>query len=234
MIDATFASAALEKFVGCDSDESNAGSPECPSIWMFGIEHGETKRNQVPEPFTGGYSISEQLTYPYNQKAFKLLSAIEGRKVSDYKAFAEEKQPFVSGVPGYFKGNLYPFACRNVHTWPTYAALETGTNDKREYQVWCRQFRLPTLKRWIDEYGPKLFIGVGIGCRDEFVQAVFGESASLTEHRICVGDYQKRVFSHVSQAITLVVVPHFSGANGLNSDDSIQQVGTLIAGLIPA
>ena len=232
MIDPVFAAAALEKFVGCDSDESNAGTAEMPSVWLFGIEHGAVgnivQESQLP---ANEYSVGQQLTYTYNRKAFKLLAAIEGRNVADYRDFAEEKQPFVRGVPGYFKGNLYPFACSNVNNWPEDAARETGTTDKREYQDWCRMSRLPTLHTWVNEYQPRLFIGVGVTCRDEFSQAVFGARCAFTDHAFNVNGHRKRAFSRTEQGRTLAVVPHFSGANGLNSDESIQIVGRLIADL---
>ncbi|MDO8776170.1 MAG: hypothetical protein Q7K57_47185 [Burkholderiaceae bacterium] len=235
MIDPIFETEAVKKFVGCDSDEVNAGTPTSPSVWMFGIEHGTygaRSESSVDVPTDQGYSIEEQLRYPYNQKAFKLLAAIEGLNVEEYRRFAEEKQPFVKTIPGYFKGNLYPFACRNLGVWPDDAARETGTTDKREYQRWCRDYRLPAIKRWVEEYQPKLFIGVGVTCRDEFALAVFGEFVSFREDLLSVNGHKKRIFSHVKDMKRLVVVPHFSGANGLNSDESIQGAGEIISGVM--
>lgn len=235
MIDPVFAAAALEKFVGCDSDEVNAGTPEQPSIWMFGIEHGAAGcAIPGPELPNSRYPVEQHLTYKYNRTAFKLLAAIEGKTVNGYRDFADEKQPFVRGVPGYFKGNLYPFACSDVNNWPDDAAKETGTTDKKEYQEWCRMSRLPTLHQWVDEYRPRLFIGVGISCRAEFSRAVFGLKATFIEHAFIVNGHRKRAFSHTERGRTLVVVSHFSGANGLNSDESIQMAGGLIADLLLA
>jgi hypothetical protein len=140
-----FAEEALAKFDGCDSDELAAGTPSAPSIWLFGVEHGTYKSGHDGTgvtPKSGGYTIEEQREYPYNLKAFKLLAAMKGMRVEQWPEFAEAHQPFVRGSKGFFKGNLFPFACHNVGDWPEDNARDTGMADKREYIAWCKERRL--------------------------------------------------------------------------------------------
>ena len=123
------------------------------------------------------------------------------------------------------KGNLYPFACHNVSSWPERAVTATGTTDKDEYRRWCQEHRLPTIKKWIDEYQPRMVVGVGIGCRSDFTKAVFGQEVDLREKVLSVNGHQKRLFYFTQGWRRLVVIPHFSGAYGLNSNASLQEAG---------
>lgn len=227
-----FSEYALEKFSGCDCDELAAGTPSKPSIWLFGIEHGTFR--SIHDPDHNGaatdenYSVSTQLKWPYNQKAFKLLAAIDGHSCSEYLEFAHSKQPFAKGSPGYFKGNLYPVACHSVDAWDDQAISETGFTSKKEYQSWCMQHRLPTIHAWLNEHQPRLFIGVGIRHASDFSTAVFGEALPLTHHQFLINNAKKNVFYRADGWRKLVVIPHFSGPNGLNSNASIQEVGGFI------
>lgn len=235
MMDSNFAKAALSKFVGCDGDEIAAGNCASPSVWLFGIEHGTYKSKH--EGHQGAseddqYSISTQLQWPYNQKAFKLLAAVNGYRVDEYLRFAEEHQPFVKGRAGYFKGNLYPFAFHDVASWTKEAELATGMRDKAIYKRWCQEHRLPSIKEWVDEYRPRIFIGVGVGCRVDFSMAVFGRLVDFSEEVIVVNGRRKRFFYFTEDWRKLIVVPHFSGANGLNSNESLQKAGQLVASVM--
>jgi len=232
MID--FYKASLEKFVGCDCDELAAGTPSAPSIWLFGNEHGKDKNphdGTLPDIDTDQYSISTQRKWRYNQKAFKLLAAMNGYKVDDWKKFADDKQPFVKGTTGYFKGNLFPFACHDVHHWPDDNKKETGMDDKHHYQEWCRKHRIPAIRSWVEEYQPKVFIGVGIGYRDDFSRAALGNDSRLVEDSISDGTRIRRVFYQINGKTKLVIVPHFSSAYGLNSNALLQAAGEFIANI---
>ena len=230
-----FCKEALEKFCGCDNSEIEAGSLQQPAIWLFGLEHGTYKSkhdenvNTREELDDEDYSIETQLKWPYNQKAFKLLAAMRKEYgVKKYKEFAEDNQPFVKGTPGFFKGNLYPFPCHKFSKWPETAHTDTGFSTKEEYLQWCKEHRLPKIKSWVEEYGPKLFIGVGISNRNEFSLAVFGELVEFGEKEIIVKADRKRIFYYAKGNNRLVVIPHFSGPYGLNSDESLQQVGEFL------
>ncbi|MCO4089981.1 MAG: hypothetical protein HEQ17_14015 [Limnohabitans sp.] len=232
MIAESFAEEALSKFAGCDSDEVAAGSPATPSIWVLGIEHGTfNSRHEEASgvgPEDDSYSIEMQLRWPYNKKAFKLLASMHGYMVDRFLEFATTHQPFVKGRSGFFKGNLYPFACHDVSSWPERAVKATGTPDKNEYIRWCHEHRLPTIRNWIDEYQPRVIIGVGISCRSDFSKAVFGQEVELREKILDINGHQKRLFHFTQGWRKLVVIPHFSGAYGLNSNASLQEAGKFI------
>ena len=188
MLHKKFIQESLEKFSGCDNGIEQAGSISNPSIWLFGIEFGTYKSKHDENPDTRDesedemYSVKTQLKWPYNQKAFKLLASIDkDYGVSKYIEFAERYKPFVKGSTGYFKGNLYPYPCNKVKHWPESAIEETGAVTKNEYLNWCKRYRLPIIKNWINEHQPKIFIGVGITNRNEFSEAVFGKKVNLTE-----------------------------------------------------
>ena len=222
--------APSQEFDGCDGGDP--GSPSQPSIWLFGIEHGVYKSRNDPNYVIPNkdesYSVATQLAWPYNRNAFKLLAAINDIPVTEYINFANEKSPFVVGAKGYFKGNLYPHACRNVDDWPMAAKDETGMT-KDEYKAWCQCSHFPVISSWINKYQPSLFIGVGITNRNEFSQVVFQSPIELSEHQFSVNWHIKKIFHAKSDTRKLVVVPHLSGSrHGLNSNQSVQQAGSFI------
>lgn len=234
-----FARKSVEKFVGCDSDEIGAGSKESPSIWMFGLEHGTYKSINEDsfvsesEELDNNYSIETQKKWPYNKKAFKLLAAMhKDYEVENWLEFANKYQPFVKGQEGFFKGNLYPFPCKSVKDWPQKAIDATGCNTKKEYLDWCEGNRLPAINSWVNEYQPKIIIGVGLGNKQDFSLAVFKNSVAFREFTFLVNGHNKRLLYFVGGNRKLVVVPHFSGVNGLNSDESLQVAGEFISGVI--
>lgn len=238
MINEDIANSMLAEFDGCDSD--NPGSPDSRAVWLFGIEPGKKgKKPEITEDDAivskdDSYSINTQLGYRFNQKAFKLLAAMYGYPVDRFREFAYDHQPFVRGQKDklkgdlFFKGNLYPYACHNVDEWPEDAIKETGLSDKDEYRKWCRESRLPAIKRWVDKYRPAIFIGVGITCRHEFALAVFGKEVPFKEERFIINTHIKSIFHFIEGSMKLVVVPHFAGPHGLNSNKSLQEVGLLI------
>jgi hypothetical protein len=116
--------------------------------------------------------------------------------------------------------------------WPEIAIEITGAANKDEYRKWCSEHRLPVIKKWIEEHSPKIFIGVGIERRTEFSFAIFGKSENLSEYIINVNGHEKRIFYHVAGNKKLVVVPHFSGPSGLNSDVSLQKTGEFITSIM--
>lgn len=240
MLNHQFIQDSLEKFSGCDSNEEQAGSVSSPSIWMFGIEFGTYKSKHDENSRTRDtleddeYSIHTQLKWPYNRKAFKLLAAMKkDYGVSRYIEFAEKYKPFAKGSAGYFKGNIYPYPCNRVKYWPESAIKITGASSKSEYIAWCKEYRIPLINAWVNKYQPKLFIGVGISNRNEFSEAVFAEKVNLVEKTLVdVHGHKKRFFYYVEGGKKLVVIPHFSGPYGLNSDDSLRLAGEFISGLV--
>lgn len=237
----TFMALALDKFSGFDNTEREAGSPGDPAIWLLGLEHG-TYRSRHENAYNGGggntagddgYSVEMQMRWPYNKKAFKLLAAMDSSYgVKRYREFARHRQPFVKGSRGYFKGNLYPFPCNRFDSWNSDAELNTGFASKKDYLRWCRDNRLPVVHSWVNAHAPEIIIGVGIGSRKAFSRAVFGSEVELGEHRFYVNGHRKRLFYRVEGDRKLVVVPHFSGSHGLNSDESLQLSGEFISSVL--
>jgi hypothetical protein len=239
MLHHQFIKESLEKFSGCDNSVEQAGNINKPSIWLFGIEFGTYKSKHDDNLETRdtaedeNYSVKTQLKWPYNQKAFKLLASInKDYGVKRYIEFAEKYKPFEKGSTEFFKGNLYPFPCNTVKHWPVSAIKETGAATKDEYLKWCKEYRLPVINKWINEHQPKIFIGVGITNSHEFSEAVFGEKVNLIEKNIVVNGHKKRLFHHIKGKKKLIIIPHFSGRYGLNSDVSLQKVGEFISELI--
>lgn len=230
--------ALLAKFAGCDTDDA----PEKRSIWLMGIEHGwpkDAEKTRAENADDDSYSISMQRQWPYNRNAFKLLAVAHGQPVSEWESFAERHQPFVKGCQGYFKGNLYPFAAPNVGEWPESARNASGFDSKEEYRVWCREHRLPTIKRWVDEYTPSIVIGVGNTFRNEFAEAVFGRRVALEAVEAVIqgktAAQKKRLYHAREDGLQLVVIPHLSGGrNGLNSDASLAWAGEIVRRLLSA
>ena len=163
---------------------------------------------------------------------------MNGYPVEKFREFAHLHQPFVRGLKDefkgglYFKGNLYPYACYQVKEWPEDAQLETGISDKEEYRQWCLKYRFPAIVKWVNKYQPKVVICVGITCRSEFSLAVFGKIVEFKEEKIVVNAHIKTIYYSIDEPINLVVVPHFSGPYGLNSNQSLQKAGSFISSII--
>jgi len=230
VIDLLFATEGIAKFACCESDERAAGSPSSRAIWFFGIapEAASDACSAIPARPGSGSHAREMQRGVYQRRALKLLAAVNGYRVEEFARFAGNERPFVAGGRGYFKGNLYPFPYQARHAWAEPAVTRTGTADKREYERWCVDLRLPAIKAWVDEYRPRIFIGVGIRWRQDFSKAVFGDARSLAEETLTVNNHGKRLLYAADGWRKLVVVPHFSGPNGLNSNASLQIAGGFI------
>lgn len=141
------------------------GTPEQPSIWVLGIEPGwsiadaiaDKKADPVREANVAKYAIEQQLTWPYNCKAFQLLAEMNGEKLEDYVEFAQRVRPFEQGCKGYFKANLFPEPFNNVHEWPPKPpkrqALKTRMTIARGYaqlaSTSCRNGSKSAARKWL-------------------------------------------------------------------------------------
>jgi hypothetical protein len=219
-------------FAGCDGGD--LGTPDNPSIWLFGIEPGWSKRDAAREasavnevdPRFERYEIGLQLEWPFNRNAFKLLAALDGRDPSTYREFAIERRPFEAGSRGYFKGNLSPIPFRRASEWDDDARQKTGFKDRASYDAWMIETRLPVIAKWIIKFKPSLFIGVGLSRADLFARAA--GAGTLHSRVFEVNGHKKRVHWSTDGHANLLVVPHLSGgANGLNSDASVRIVAQI-------
>ena len=145
-----------DQFVS-NADGGDPGSPEKPSVWLFGVEPGWSLEDARGAEPTGGqvvprddrYSVEQQLDWPFNRNAFKLLSALDGGESSSYREFARRVRPFEKGYQGYFKGNLFPLALNSIRTWHADAQRHTGFETKNQYQEWVRSVRFPIVASWM-------------------------------------------------------------------------------------
>ena len=202
---------------------------------MFGLEPGWSKKDENDEKNGGGttklelesYSTALQMKWPFNRNAFKLLAAMNGREISDYKSFAEEQHIFERGSQEYLKGNLHPLAFRQVEDWDRTASSSTGFLDKESYRLWIKENRFPVITEWIERCRPKLFIGVGNSHRKEFMTVT--RSPSYEERKFPINGFTKKMYLTKSGLVPLAVIPHLSrGKNGLNSDEAIQKTADKI------
>lgn len=222
-------------------DGGDVGSPDAPSIWLFGLEPGWSTSDQQNEETGNGnseeelkcYSVEMQLGWPFNRNAFKLLAALKGNAPKDYVKFAMQDHPFERGYSGYFKGNLFPSACNNVGIWGDEHRLETGFDDKSDYQNWMRTTRFAIVKAWIERCRPKLLICTGLTHLHDFL-AVTDTPEVPEPHVFSVNGHSKRVHVASSGIVPMAVIPHLSGGvHSLNSFQAISETATYIAQALP-
>lgn len=169
-------------FSGCDGGDLE--SSVSPSIWVCGIEWGgdlsykwlkeelDIYYNQS-SPGKGYDSARENLACRYNINTMKLLCAINGMECSEYKNFALEQKPFVSGSSGYFKMNLYPirFKGDSPDKWSIWINSLTGFSNKNEYQNWCRKNRFRLFRELTKNMNQNLLSSFGRRISEEMSSA---------------------------------------------------------------
>lgn len=113
----------LTAFSGCKGGE--IGSAEQPSIWGCGIEWGqgfetsevlrdyiESREQWAASPSLDQEEFLEMLKYPYDRSTLKLLTAMSGGKVDEYKSYLEKHKQ--NNGTGLFMLNLYPIDFKNT------------------------------------------------------------------------------------------------------------------------
>jgi len=226
------------EFSGCDGGD--IGSKNNRATWICGIEWGgghtpdsliEHMSKDFSAPPSGYDDWKENLEYIFNWQIMKLLSAIEGNKVGDYKKFAEEKKPFVEDSKGYFKMNLYPigFKDTNENRWQIEFSKITGFNSKADYIQWCKNKRFPQMTKWTLEYKPKLIICLGKTYIKDFKQIFLSNNIQLNTKLI---DDKELTWGYNELDTLVVILPFMVNANGLNKNQTIQKFGEEISNLI--
>ena len=142
----------------------------------------------------------------------KLFAVIHGEPIERHEQFARLHQPWVPGAKGYFKGNLYPYPCRNLGTWSEQAIKETGFERKEDFVKWCNEHRLPAIAGAVRQYRPKLFIGAGSNMANEFSLAYFGASLPLETYQFSINGHTKKIRYATYNSGRLVVLPHMAAA----------------------
>jgi len=237
-VDVDFESWAMS-FSGCDGGD--IGSPTTPSIWFCGIEWGgaesqsehgirDTFSNPIVDPPKGYDSPDTNFAYIFNWQALKLLAAIHGYRVEQYKEFGRMHLPFVDGSSGFFKLNLFPFAFKDTSPehWSLDVSSATGFPTKQDYLDWVRSKRLPILREWARKYVPKLIVCVGSTYSEDFRQS-FGDQIDFSTETIegKVLQWTKNISGTV-----VAIVPFMVNRNGLTRNVAIQAFGDRIRNLL--
>lgn len=232
-------------FYGCDGGD--LGSPSNKSIWACGIEWGGREDPATMEDFfrdeykAEEYSKScpvyerwqHNLEYNYNWQLMKILSAIAGGNVGEYKKFAEEIKPFTKGSAGYFKMNLYPLAFKDTshEHWTEKLYKVTGFETKPQYIEWVQKNRFPVIRSWTEKYSPKLVLCTGITYKHEFYQAFGVNDPSRMKEEII--DERSLAYGVNKQGTLVAVIPFMVGSPyGLLKNTSIQKFGQRIRELL--
>jgi len=226
-------------FSGCDGGDPNA------KVWLSGIEWGGGDDeayygDKLPREIGNGsyqppkrYDWKDSLTYPYGRSFAKLYAAMQGRDVASYREIGDYDGSEV------FKLNLYPIAFRNTddQLWRKHGLERlTGFKDKYLYQAWCMLHRFPAFSEKLREHSPEIIIGTGVTCLSEFFLCFgrhMGREERIQSTQVSSengGNTQERTiyWSKISDKTHLFVIPFFSGAGGLNSDELLQKTGDLI------
>lgn len=235
----TFSSWAKD-FSGCDGGD--IGWRENRSIWFCGIEWGgghdanvkmltEIFSEDLSKPYPGYEEWQHNLAYIYNWQAMKLLSAIHGGKVADYKKFAEERKPFTAGGSGFFKMNLYPIAFRNTSHkhWVGAFAEATGFPNKSDYLEWTQTHRFPVMRQWAESHVPKLIVCTGITYESEFLRAFGDEHMPVVRER---HDDRDLIYARNKNGTLIVIIPFMVNRYGLTKNVLIQHFGERIKSLL--
>lgn len=225
-------------FSGCDGGD--IGNQDSPSTWVSGIEWGGGHSSESlighmsdveAEPPTGYEGWEHNLAYIFNWQVIKLLSAISGRKVEEYKDYAEEVQPFTEGGSGFFKMNLYPIAFKDTseQRWERDFSTITGFESKQAYVEWCRKYRLPMIRSWSEAYKPRLIICLGKSYIEDYAKAFACDIDAFEKLRIDDRDLSWQINKFGS---LVAVVPFMVNSNGLVKNESIQKFGAKISELM--
>jgi hypothetical protein len=238
MVSQNFADWALS-FSGCDGGD--IGSAENKSIWFCGIEWGGGHKNDKDElnamfsspvvnPGEGYDSWRENLAYRFNWQAMKLLSALDGLSVKDYKNFAETKKPFTQGEKGYFKMNLFPLAFKDTSNalWGDGFSEATGFLTKNDYKAWIIKERAKKMREWVFLFNPRVIICTGISYAKEFQTAFMDRDLDNVE----IIEGQELRWGVNSNNTFVFVTPFMVNRYGLTRDSSIQLFGERMRNIV--
>jgi len=225
-------------YSGCDGGD--LGSPESPSVWVCGIEWGgghtpksllSNINEDVRVPPQGYDNWQENLLYRFNWQIMKLLSAIDGGQVKEYKEFAERVMPFVRGCRGYFKMNLHPIGFKDTNhgRWLQEFSEITGFATKSDYLAWSEDYRLPQIRKWAEKSKPRLIICLGRTYFPQFKKSFLDDDSVINREII---DGKEMLWSKNLQGSLVVVIPFMVNRNGLTRNVAIQSFGERIKDML--
>jgi transcriptional activator of eps genes len=237
---------ALDRYLAswAGVDGGNPGAP----IWLCGIEHGGTPPFEVVElvpeseprfwtnTFKAEHGKKEICSWPYHQKAAKLLIAVEELQkdvrlmpsFENWQQYVWNKLYVQRG--NNFKMNLFPLQAPSLSEWPR-IYREMGIQNKHDYRQRCRGKRFSFFSEMRRAYKPKVIIGTGITAHADFVRAFGFESSPRAEPTsISDGVRFRKCFIYKDSETTLIVSP-FLGYRRyeVNSDELIRSLAKLVA-----
>lgn len=228
-------------FSGCEGGD--LGRPQHPAIWVCGIEPGgphavdahalamHIAQADVAQPALGYDDWRENLSGSFRRRIAKLLTALHGEPVADYRRFAEQYRPFTQGSHGFCRLNLYPvgFADTDLARWDASFAQLSGFARKADYLAWCDQHRLPAMRRWARASRPRLVVGLGKSYAAQFCAAFLDPDTAITQENM-VGKSLSWGVNHDSSM--LAIVPFLTSPSGLQADATIQAFGLRLRELL--
>lgn len=228
---------------GCEGGD--LGSPARPAVWVCGIEPGgqhsvgaedlaaRVRRSRMRRAPQGYPDPADNLLGSFRRRITKLLAALAGTPVADYRAFALTVRPFTRGSAGYARLNLYPvgFVDTNPARWTRGLARVTGFQRKTEYLAWCDHHRLPALQRRARRRRPSLVIGLGRSWRRQFVLA-FGDPGMPLAAETLAG--ARIEWGTNARGTVVAIAPFPTSASGLQSDHAIEAVGLRLRAILAA
>ena len=161
----------------------------------------------------------------------KLLSAIDGGRVKDYKEFAQRVMPFVRGGRGYFKMNLHPIGFKDTShgRWLEEFSGITGFATKSDYLAWSTDYRLPQIRKWAENSKPKLILCLGKTYLPQFTRAFLDDDSIVNQETI---EGKEMFWGENRQGSLVVVIPFMVNRNGLTRNIAIQSFGEKIKYLL--
>lgn len=218
-----------KSFSGCDGGNLKGSSWLCGVEWGMGVKHvleeqlkkPDTKSPQVYKTPEDALKGPSGRPFPVNLMFLKLISAMRGRPVEDWRSIAYEKPFPFHRRSDFFKLNLFPIAFNNREApWTDDEKKLTGLATKAEYYEWCRENRFPRIRSWVKRGRPRLIICVGLEDQLDY-QKAFGLGGVVNSERI---EGVRLVWMSDGRAI-FAVVPYPSSQSGLNSNKRIQAFG---------
>lgn len=234
--------AFLASYAGCDG-----GNPRA-DVWVCGIEHGGDLEDPLtavtPEPEPGAWNDAFKQRHPdytkwqYNQKVAKVYTTLESAQAATepsldgWRAYLASRLYVQKGDS--FKLNLFPLACRTVadKAWETAYHGHRFLASKQQYVERCRQVRFPFFAAARRHYKPRVVLGTGKGFSGDFVEAFGFKGAPERETELTDGKAVRKCTVYSEQGSHLVVSPFLGGANGVNRNSHLLQLGLLVSRLI--
>lgn len=195
---------------------------------LVNLIHSEPRYDtaHIPPGFSDHRS---NITNDFNGRAMKVLTAVLGENVEDYKEVNERRRPFSAGCTGFFRLNLFPVAFRDTsHSrWSGEFATSTGFSEKEAYLNFCQTERFKVLRQLAVERAPKLILCFGKTYTPDFVDAFADATCEMTEE-VVEGVTLSWL---INAAGTLVAICPFPNSR-FNSNLKFQAMGDRIADLL--